>query len=88
MRQLAGLVKITPVGERSGANPSAQFTQIDAALARNDLASALALYDKLPDTIRTDTSGWASAARARAKADVQARAITADALAILAKAKS
>ena len=67
MRQLGSLVKVTPIGERAGANPSAQFTQIDAALARNDLAGALALYDKLPDNIRTDTSAWANAARARAQ---------------------
>lgn len=87
LNRLAGFVRIRKVGEpapaATGVNPAA----VDAALAKGDVAAALAAVDKWPEAAKIAAQDWAAAARQRADAIAAARAILAESIAALGKQK-
>jgi hypothetical protein len=62
--------------------------KIESAIAQHDIEDAFALWSKLPDAAKAKSQSWGEAAKARIDALTAARAIEADALAIVAKPKS
>src|SRR5260370_869063 len=56
------VVKVTPVGEVAGDDPTALISQINAALGRGDAASALAAWGRLPHAARPAPKAWAAEA--------------------------
>ena len=76
-----GLVEVRPAHPTEGSDPSAIVARIRAALAANDLKTALAERETLPVEIKTATAEWAGAAAARLQADDLVAKIRADALA-------
>jgi hypothetical protein len=84
-QRAASLVRITPVGEKTGDDAPALVSRIDAALRRGDVAEALTLYDRLPDAMKDPARDWAARARQRADADAAARGLLDEALDKLAR---
>ena len=78
-----GLVEVRPAHPTEGSDPSAIVTRIRAALAADDLKTALAERESLPEASKTATAEWAGAAAARLQADDLVAKIRADALARL-----
>jgi hypothetical protein len=62
--------------------------KIESAIAQHDIEDAFALWSKLPDAAKAKSQSWGEAAKARLDALAAARAIEADAVAIVAKPKS
>jgi len=86
LQSARGLVDVRPAQPTEGADPSAIVTRIRGALAAGQVAASLAEWQTLPDTVRTQTADWASAAEARAAADELVAQLRADALARLTQA--
>ena len=84
-QRAANLVRITPVGEKTGEDAPALVSRIDAALRRGDVTEALALYDRLPDPVKDPARDWAARARQRADADAAVRGLLDEALDKLAR---
>jgi hypothetical protein len=82
-RSARGLVEVRPAHPAEGSDPSAIVTRIRAALAANDLKSALAERESLPEEIKAATAEWAGAAAARLQADELVAKIRAETLARL-----
>lgn len=73
------LVRARPEGPIAGDAPVAVLSRIEAALGAEDVAGALAEFEKLPDAARQAAAGW----RARAAARVEAAISMNRALALL-----
>jgi len=69
------LVKARPVGEISGDAPNARVSQASAALARGDVAAALAAVGKLPENVRALAADWTKQAEGTASATSAADSI-------------
>lgn len=82
------LVRIHKVGDTQGTDISAQVARVEAALAGGHLDAALHEWDGMPVPAKAKLQGFAEALRHRIAAIDAAKAIEADALAALAKAKS
>jgi len=88
MDKLRGLVKVHVVSEVPGDDPAALASQISAALARGDVAAALAIEAKLPEPARTAAAPWAADAHGLENATAAARTLAETALKRFAEAKS
>jgi hypothetical protein len=64
-----GLVEVRPAHPTEGADPAAVVTRIRAALAADDLRTALAEWNTLPEAIRARTADWAKIAETRLAVD-------------------
>lgn len=77
------LVRIHPVGEPVGDDPSAMLARIEVKAAHNDLAGASAELDKLPPQTRALADGWRKKLAARNAALAASRKLAADSAAAL-----
>jgi hypothetical protein len=82
------LVRVRAVGEVAGDDPAALVSQIEAALARGQAASALGIYARLPEPARKAGADWAKTADARVAADAAARSLRENAIGRLAAARN
>jgi hypothetical protein len=82
------LVRVRAVGEVAGDDPDALVSQIEAALARGQAASALGIYARLPEAARKAGADWAETADARVAADAAARSLRENAIGRLAAARN
>jgi hypothetical protein len=87
-RNAKGLVHIRRVGDAEAAGVQGFVARIENALADHDLAAAYKTWKELPGAATTNSEGWGEAAKARLDALNAARAIEADAVAVLGKPKS
>ncbi len=88
LERMRRLVKVRKVGETAGDDPAALASQIAAALGRGDVAGALTIYAKLPESARSASADWAKSANALAVAEAAARGLRQTAIARLAAAKN
>jgi hypothetical protein len=79
------LVRITPVEAPPGDDAAAVLARSNAAVARGDIAAALAEIARLPDAARSLAEPWTKKAQAREGALAASRRIAADALVTLAR---
>jgi len=79
------LVRIRPVEEASGDEPSTMVARAELKATRGDIAGALADLERLPEPVRAPAAGWIAAAKARLAAIDAAKALTANALDALAR---
>jgi hypothetical protein len=79
------LVRIRPIEEVPGDDPSAVISRIEFKAVHGDLAGALTEFGNLPETVRAPAQGWIAKAQARTAALAASRTFAADALAALAK---
>jgi hypothetical protein len=77
------LVRIRPIGEPSGDDPSAVLARIEVKVARNDVAGIAAELVKLPAKARALTASWSRTVAARNAAVTVARKLAADSAAAL-----
>ena len=82
------LVRVRAVGEVAGDDPAALVSQIEAALARGQAASALGIYARLPEAARKAGADWAKTADARIAADAAAQSLRESAIGRLAAARN
>jgi hypothetical protein len=82
------LVRVRAVGEVAGDDPAALVSQIEAALARGQAASALGIYARLPEAARKAGADWAKTADARIAADAAAQSLRESAIERLAAARN
>jgi hypothetical protein len=82
------LVRVRAVGEVAGDDPAALVSQIEAALARGQAASALGIYARLPEAARKAGADWAKTADARIAADAAAQSLRENAIGRLAAARN
>jgi hypothetical protein len=82
------LVRVRAVGEVAGDDPAALVSQIEAALARGQAASALGIYARLPEPARKAGADWAKTADARVAADAAAQSLRESAIERLAAARN
>lgn len=87
MAGAATLVRVRPLGSVVGDAPAAVLARMDDDLARDDLASALAEWQKLPDAARSIAKSLADRVRLRQSAEDAARLIGADAIKAMASAQ-
>jgi uroporphyrinogen-III synthase len=74
--RLVSLVSVRRTGEAAtGDGPGALVSRAEAALARGDLAAALAALEKLPPAGRAAAAAWMAEARARAAVDTALAAL-------------
>jgi hypothetical protein len=71
------LVRIRPVDEPPGDDPSAVLARIEVKAAHADIAGALGDLAKLPDTARAPAEAWIKAATTRQAALEAARTFAA-----------
>jgi hypothetical protein len=79
------LVRIRPVEEVAGSDPSAVIARVEAKASHGDLAGAIAELGKLPPAARAPAEAWSKKAEARLAALDASRRLAADALAGLSK---
>jgi len=79
------LVRIRPIEEVPGDDPTAVIARIEFKAVRGDLAGALTEFGSLPATVRAPAQEWIGKAQARADALAASRTFAADALTALAK---
>lgn len=79
------LVRIRPVQDVPGTDPTAVIMRIELKAVHSDLAGALAEFAKLPDNVRAPAEDWIKRAEARAAAIRSGNQIAAEALAALGK---
>lgn len=87
-RHAKGLVHIRRVGDTEAPGVEGFVERIEKALAEHDLETAHKTWKQLPGTATTQSQSWGEAAKARLDALNAARAIEADAVAVLGKPKS
>ena len=87
MAGAATLVQVRPLGSVVGDSPSAVLARMDDDLAEDNLASALAEWQKLPEASRSVAKGLADRIRLRQSAEEAARGIGADAIKAMASAQ-
>ncbi len=83
----ARLVQVRPVGEAAGEDPAALGANIEAALTRGAVAQALAAWTRLPEPARAASRRFGDAARQLVAAQEAVEAMTAGAVADLARSK-
>ncbi len=88
MKDAQGLVRIRKIGETSGDSLAAQVTRIQNALDAGSVETAYQQWTALPAAARTKSQAFGTAAKARLDTIAAARAIEAETLASLGKAKS
>lgn len=81
------VVQVRPLGSVVGDAPPAILARMDEALAKDDLAAALAEWGKLPEAARTLGKSLADRIRLRQSAQEAARAVGADAIKAMAVAQ-
>jgi hypothetical protein len=86
MVNMSKAVRVTPVGEVLGDDPAALVSQVNGALARGDVGSAIAAWTRLPEPARQASQEWADRAKSRLAADKAAQGILDDAMTRLAAA--
>jgi hypothetical protein len=79
------LVRIRPVEEASGDEPSIVIARAELKATRGDIAGALADLERLPEPVRAPAAGWIAAAKARIAALDSAKKLAANALEALAR---
>jgi hypothetical protein len=79
------LVRIRPVGDAPGDDPSAVVARLEAKAARNDISGALTDLGKLPATVRAPAEPWIKRVAARDAALAASRQFAQDALGALGK---
>lgn len=79
------LVRIRPAGETAGDDAAALATQIETAARRGDLAEAIRLIAKLPESARAEMTSFLNGVKVRDAALAASRQLAADALAALDK---
>jgi hypothetical protein len=79
------LVRIRPVEEAPGDEPSTVVARAELKATRGDIAGALADVEKLPEPARTPAAAWIEAAKARISAVDAAKKLSANALEALAR---
>ena len=79
------LVRIRPVEEASGDEPSIVVARAELKATRGDIAGALADLERLPEPVRAPAAGWIAAAKARIAALDSAKRLAANALQALAR---
>jgi hypothetical protein len=79
------LVRVRPIGEKSGDDPAAVIGRAEAKANRGDLAGARAEIDGLPATVRTPATQWMARAAQRLAAVEAARRLAGNALDAIAK---
>jgi hypothetical protein len=79
------LVRVRPVGDAPGDDPSTALARAGAKAHRGDVAGALAEVERLPPSVQAPASEWIKAAKARTAALDAARQLAASSLAALAK---
>ncbi len=87
-RDAAHLVRIQKIGDATGHDLAAHVARIKAALDRGAVEAALQEWDDLPAAAKAKSQAFGAAAQQRVAALGAAKAIEADALAALAKAKN
>lgn len=87
-RHAKGLVHVRRVGDTEAAGVQGFVERIEKALAEHDLETAYKTWKQLPGATTTQSQSWGEAAKARLDALNAARAIEADAVAVLGKPKS
>jgi len=83
----ARIVRVRPAGEAPGDDPAALIGRIDAALSRGAIGEALAAWNRLPELARAASPGFAEAGRKRMAAEEAVKALTAGAVADIARSK-
>ena len=79
------LVRIRPVEEASGDEPSIVVARAELKATRGDIAGALGDLERLPEPVRAPAAGWIAAAKARIAALDSAKKLAANALEALAR---
>ena len=79
------LVRLRPVQDVPGADPSAMVVRVEVKAAHADIAGALAELAKLPVNVRAPAEDWIKRAESRAAAVQSGNRIAADALTALGK---
>ncbi len=79
------LVRIKPIAEVPGDDPTTVITRIELKAAHSDVAGALAELAKLPAAVRAPADAWIKQAEARAAAVEASRRFAADSMAALGK---
>jgi hypothetical protein len=79
------LVRIKPIAEAPGDDPTAIVTRIELKAAHSDVAGALAEFAKLPPAVRAPADAWIKQAEARNAAIEASRTIAADSMSALGK---
>ena len=81
----ARLVRVRPIEEAAGDEPSAAIARAELEASRGDIPGALADLDKLPDAARAPAAGWIKAAKSRLAAVDAVKKLATIALDALAK---
>ena len=79
------LVRIRPVGEAPGDDPTTVIARVEAKAARNDISGAPGDLAKLPAAVRAPAEAWIKRAAARDAAIAASRQFAQDALGALGK---
>jgi hypothetical protein len=79
------LVRIRPIGDVKGDDPSAILARVEVRASKSDVAGALAELAKLSEDARASAQAFIAKAQAREAALAASRQLAADALAALAK---
>jgi hypothetical protein len=87
-RNAKGLVHVHRVGDAEAADVRGIVARIEHALSDHDLETAYNAWNQLPNAAISASQGWGEAAKAWLDALNAARAIAADAVAVLGKPKS
>lgn len=75
------LVRIRPVDDPPGDDPTAVLARVEARAAHSDIPGALTELQRLPAAVRAPAQAWIAKAEARAKAADASRRFAADAVA-------
>ena len=83
----ARVVRVRPAGEAPGDDPAGLVGRIDAAMGRGAIGEAFAAWSRLPEPAKAASRGFAEAARKRVAAEEAVKALTAGAVADIARSK-
>ena len=83
LRMFDKVVTVRPVNEPGSSGVPSLVARIEQALARGDVADAVAAWEALPEPSRRLSEEWGRQAKARAQAGQASQAIASDALAAL-----
>ena len=88
LAHLRGLVVVHDLSEKTGDDPEALVSQVEALSRRGNLAGALAAFDKLPESGRKVAAGWQAQAQKAEAAVAALQSIREDAIGRLAAGKA
>lgn len=83
-----GVFHVTWAGQGSQNSIASIAGRVDAALAKNDLAGALAACDEFPAAAKNLVAEWQKAASARLQADAAARALLSESISAIGRSSS